>query len=99
MFKLSEGEEEEVQSTQDDHLRRYWKDRDQLVTKSVPSAFLRGCTFQVEPMKICTFSGGVAIIFLRFLSNINSQTHSVQWPLIFSSHGLHDCFERKRKRN
>lgn len=42
MFKLSEGEEEEVQSTQDDHLRRYWKDRDQLVTKSVPSAFLRG---------------------------------------------------------
>lgn len=54
-------------------------------------------TFHEEPVEICAFPRGMAIIFLRFFGNINSQAHFIQWPRIFSSHSLHDCFGRSRR--
>lgn len=53
-----------------------------------------GPTFHEQPVEVCAFSWGVPKIFLCLLSNINSQAHPIQWPFIFPSRGLHDCFER-----
>lgn len=58
-----------------------------------------GClTFHEEPVQVCAFPGGVAILFLHFFGNIHRQAHFIQWPLVSASHGLHDCFGRGRNR-
>lgn len=40
----------------------------------------------------------MAVIFLRFFRDINSQAHFIQWPPVSSSHGLHDCCGKRRGR-
>lgn len=52
-------------------------------------------TFHDEPVEIGTFPWRMAVIFLRFFCDINSQAHFIQGPPVFSGHGLHDCCGRR----
>jgi len=46
-------------------------------------------------MYIGAFSGWSCHILPVFLGHFHCKAHLVQWPFIFSSHGLHDSSEER----
>lgn len=46
-----------------------------------------------QAVDVSTFSGRACHVLTSFLCDVTLQTHAIQWPLVFTSHLLHDGCE------
>ena len=55
-----------------------------------PSLRVPACPFHEQPVDVCPLPRGAAEILPVLLRDVALQAHFIQWPLVLTSHGLHD---------